>query len=85
MVKSSKTTKSHAVKGTRGYKKCIVAVIKRTKFKTPKQARKVFGKAVSVCLKRLTTAKKTTAPKHKCKYGRLKSGKKLCRKTPIRK
>jgi hypothetical protein len=76
--------------GARGYKRCIVAVIRRTKFKTPKAARKAFSKAAKVCRKKMTG--ETTAgrrrkgrktAKRKCKYGRIKGGKR-CRKTPVR-
>ena len=78
--------------GARGYKKCIVAVIRRTKFKTPKAARKAFSKAAKVCRKKMAgkatvgrrrkTGRKT-GTKRKCKYGRIKGGKR-CRKTPVR-
>ena len=93
MVRRAKSHKRRTVKGSRGYKKCIVAVIRRTKFKTPKMARKAFGKAAKICRKKMaekTTAhrkvggrKRKAASKRKCKYGHLK-GSKRCRKTPRR-
>ena len=46
--------------GSRMYKKCIVAVIRRTKFKTPKMARKAFGKASKICRKKLPVIFKKT-------------------------
>ena len=80
--------------GSRMYKKCIVAVIRRTKFKTPKMARKAFGKASKICRKKLSEkttktggrkrkgGRKAKGSKRKCKYGRVKGGKR-CRKTRV--
>ena len=92
MVKRRKHSTKRAT-GKRGYKKCIVAVIRRTKFKTPKAARKAFGKAARICNARMRkttvgkprrkTARRKTTGKRKCKYGRIKGGKR-CRKTPRR-
>jgi hypothetical protein len=85
MVKRRKTsTKRRVVKGTRGYKKCIVNTIRRIKFTTPKAARKAFTRAAKICRKKLAgkaTPKKTG--KRRCKYGKIKGGKR-CRKTPRR-
>ena len=92
MVRRAKSHKRRGVKGGRGYKKCIGAGIRRTKFKTPKMARKAFGKAAKICRKKMTEKKvahrkggrKRKATKsRKCKYGHLKNSKR-CRKTPRR-
>lgn len=88
--RTHKRTHRRVAGGAHGYKKCIVAVIRRTKFKTPKAARKAFGKAAKICRKKMMgkavgghkrRGRKTT--KRKCKYGRIKGGKR-CRKTPVR-
>lgn len=89
MVRRRSTKRRVASKGARGFKKCVVSVIRKTKFKTPKQARKAFAKASKVCRAK-AVGKKTSVRKtrrktgtRKCKYGHLK-GSKRCRKTPRR-
>ena len=87
---------TRAVGGKRGYKKCIVSVIKRSKFSTAKAARKAFGKAARHCRAKLAGkavrrkvgrrrkgARKARKGTRKCKYGHRK-GSKRCRKTPRR-
>jgi len=78
MVKRRKVGRKTRVKT--GYKKCIVATMRRIKFKTPKAARKAFTRAGKMCSKKLAAGKKV-AGKRKCKNGRRKGSKK-CRKTP---
>lgn len=58
-----RTTKRRTVGGKRGYKKCIVNTMKRTKFTTPKSARRAFTRAAKKCRKLLTirrAAQRTT-------------------------
>lgn len=89
MVRRTSRRKHRVVKrGRAGYKKCVLGVMRRTKFKTAKQARKAFGKASKKCrakvLKKAPKRKgRKPAKKHarKCKYGHRK-GSKRCRKTP---
>ena len=55
MVRRVRHRKSRRVgaAGSRGYKKCIISKLRVIKFKTPKAARKAFGRAAKMCRKKL--------------------------------
>jgi hypothetical protein len=54
----------------RGYKKCIMSAMKRTKFKTPTQARKAYSRAAKKCRKLLAGKVRRKGGKRRKKHGR---------------
>ena len=86
MVRRVRHRKSRRVgaAGSRGYKKCIISKLRVIKFKTPKAARKAFGRAAKMCRKKL--AGKTTVRRRKSrrKAHRRKAHRRVGRKTTRR-